>query len=100
MVGMQTLTRKSVPLDADELALAHAIQSGATPERAAIEALVGPLPVHVSEAQAISTLIALGAARVKEETIRAGYAALAATLDDEDRQFAAAQRARRARMTD
>lgn len=97
---MQTLTRKSVPLDTDELALAHAIQSGATPERAAIEALVGPLPAHVSEAQVIGALIALGAARVKEETIHAGYAALAATLDDEDRQFAAAQRARRARMTD
>jgi len=97
---MQTIARKSVPVDSDELAIARAVLDGATPERAAIEALTGPLPERVSEAQALATMLSLGAQRVREAVIHAGYAAYAASLADEDRQHAAVVRSRRARLTD
>ncbi|WP_265523492.1 hypothetical protein [Oerskovia flava] len=97
---MQTITRKSVPLEESELDVVAAVRSGDSPERAALEALVGRLPQNVSESQVLADLVALGAARVREQAVHAGYAAYAAALDDEDRQFAAAQRTRRARLTD
>ena len=97
---MQTLTRKSVPVDGDELAVARAVLEDGTPERAAIEALSGPLPGRISEAQALATMLALGAQQVREAVIHAGYAAYAATLDDEDRRHAAVVRSRRSRLTD
>ena len=97
---MHTLTRKSVPLPDDVIEVAHAIQAGSPVERSAVEALTGPLPARVSESQAISRLVALGAAQVRLATIEAGYAAYAASLNDEDRAYADAQRTRRARLTD
>lgn len=97
---MEPLARKSVPTHASELDIARAIQAPGTPERAAIEALVGPMNATVSEAQALSALLTAGAAQVREAVIHAGYAAYAAALDDEDRQHAAAIRTRRHRLTD
>ena len=97
---METIARKSVPTHASELEVAHAIQAAGTPERAAIEALVGPMNTNVSEAQALSALLAAGAAQVREGVIHASYAAYAAALDAEDHQHATAVRARRHRLTD
>lgn len=97
---MQTVSRKSVPTHASELDVARAIQTAGTPERVAIEVLVGPMSAHVSEAQALSALLVAGATQVREAVINAQYAEYAAALDDDDRQYAAAVRARRDRLTD
>lgn len=97
---MQTITRKSVPLEESQLDVVAAVRSSDSPERAALELLVGRLPQNVSESQVLADLVALGAARVREEATHAGYAAYAASVDDDDRQFAAAQRTRRTRLTD
>ncbi|OMH23700.1 hypothetical protein BKD30_12165 [Tersicoccus phoenicis] len=85
-----------MPVDAAELALADLVRTPGSPERAAVEAIVGPLPERLSEAQTISSLLAVARATVRDEVIASGYAAYAATLDDDDRAFAAATRARRA----
>lgn len=90
-----TLPRKSIPLDADELSLAKEIRTPGTPERAAVEAVLGPLPDRLSESQALSTLMAVARASVREQVTSHGYAAYAAALNDEDLAFTAANRARR-----
>lgn len=97
---MEVSTRKSIPTHASELDTARAIQVPGTPERAAIEALIGPMSTNVSEAQALSALLTAGAAQVREAVIVQGYAAYAAALDDEDGQYASAVRGRRHRLTD
>jgi len=88
-------TRKSVPLAADELALAREVRTPGTPERAAVEALVGPLPERLSESQALAALMSVAQTSIREHVSTSGYAAYAAALDDEDRAYAAANRARR-----
>lgn len=91
-----TMTRKSVPLDADELTLAERVRGHGTPEREAVEAVIGRLPERLSEAQALAALMSVARSSVREQVTSAGYAAYAAAMDDEDRAFAAASRARRA----
>lgn len=94
-MGTGTLTRKSAPLDDEQLAVVEAIHVGGTPERAAFESLVGQARSKVSEAQAISTLVSLGIDRVREAVLDQQYAAYAAAMDDEDREYAETVRARR-----
>lgn len=91
-----TLSRKSVPLDHEELELAKKVREPGTPEREAVESVVGPLPSRLSEAQALSALMAVAKQSVHDHVTSTGYADYAAALDDEDRAFAAATRARRA----
>lgn len=91
-----TVSRKSVPVDLDELTLASQIREPGTPEREAVESVLGSLPGRLSEAQALSALMAVARRSVREQVTSAGYAAYAAALDEEDRSFAAASRARRA----
>lgn len=95
IMSTSTVTRKSIPLDVDELTLADQVRKPGTRERAAVEAVMGPLPERLSEAQALSALIAVAQATVREKVISSGYADYAAALDAEDRAFAAATRARR-----
>lgn len=91
-----TLSRKSVPVDPDELTLAGQVREPGSPERDAVESVIGPLPERLSEAQALSALMSVARRSVREQVTSAGYAAYAAALDEEDRAFAAATRARRA----
>lgn len=91
-----TLSRKSVPLDPDELSLADQVRTLGTPEREAVEVITGPLPERLSEAQALSALMSVARQSVREQVTSTGYAAYAAALDDEDRAFAATTRTRRA----
>ena len=91
-----TVTRKSVPVDADVLQLAQAIREPGSPERAAVEAVVGPLPERLSESQALSVLMGIARRSVSDQVVSAGYAVYSAALDEEDRAFAESTRARRA----
>lgn len=90
-----TVVRKSIPLAADELTLTDQVRTPGTRERAAVEAVMGPLPERLSEAQALSALISVAQATVREKVTSSGYADYAAALDGEDRAFAAATRVRR-----
>lgn len=94
-MNTSTLTRKSVPLDAETDTLAHEVREPGTPARRAVESVVGPLPDTLSEAQALANLLAVARASVRDQVNATGYAAYAASVDDEDRAFAAAARARR-----
>lgn len=96
LMNSMTLSRKSVPVDLDELELAKKIREPGTPEREAVESVVGPLPARLSESQALSALMSVARRSVRDQVTSAGYAAYAAALDEEDREFAATTRARRA----
>ena len=91
-----TAARKSVPLHDDQLTLAEQVREPSTPEREAVESVIGPLPGRLSEAQALAALMSVATRSVCEQVTSAGYAAYAAALDEEDRAFATATRARRA----
>jgi hypothetical protein len=80
------------------MAVVSAIQAGGTPERAAVEQLAGPLGAKLSDAQTISTLIALGIAQVRDAVLDAHYAVYAAEMDDEDREVTQTLRGRRTRL--
>lgn len=94
-MNTETVSRKSVPVDSDELRLAQAIRELGSPEREAVEAVVGRLPERLSEAQALSALMAVARHSVSDWVTSAGYAAYAEAIDEEDRAFAASTRARR-----
>ena len=94
---MQTITRKSVPVDEPLTAFVTAIRTPGTPEHAAIETITGPLPVRMTEAAALSTLLSLGKDVVADAMAYGSYAADAAAPSDEDREYDQWSRARRAR---
>ena len=94
-MSTSTLSRKSVPVDAEMSTFTRDIRTPGTPAREAVEALVGPLPDHLSEAQALSTLLNVARDKVKETANASGYAAYAATLNEEDRAAADHGRKRR-----
>ncbi len=94
-MNTETVSRKSVPVDSDELRLAQAIRELGSPEREAVEAVIGRLPERLSEAQALSALMAVARHSVSDWVTAAGYAAYGEALDEEDRAFAASTRARR-----
>lgn len=82
-------TRKAVPLSSEEIAAVDAARTGG------ILAELAGAGSSRSEAAALHALVMLGLAKVKEASETRGYAALAASLDDEDRAYAAALRGRR-----
>ena len=86
-------TRKSVPLTKDELAALEAARTNGTPVNDALTELVGPEAVR-SEATTLQALIHLGFNVVKERAMDHGYAALAASQNQEDRDYEAAMRRR------
>jgi hypothetical protein len=82
-------TRKAVPLNEDEIT---AIDKARTSP--ALAELAGQSAVR-SEASTLHALVMLGLAQVNERAQLTGYAALAASQDDEDRAYAVALRGRR-----
>lgn len=82
-------TRKAVPLSDDEVTAVEAARMGH-----ALAELAGQGAVR-SEASALHALVMLGLAQVKEHARVEGYAALAASQDDEDRAYADAVRSTR-----
>jgi hypothetical protein len=94
---MKAAIRKSVPLTAEEQAQLERLRDSHTPEREALEAALGaPLAPEASEAEVLRALLSVGRMEVAERLVATGYAALAASEDDEDRAVRAAIRARAA----
>ena len=81
-------TRKAVPLSGEEIAAVDAARTGGVLAELAGEG------ASRSEASALHALVMLGLARVKEANESRGYAALAASQNDEDRAYAHALRGR------
>lgn len=88
-----TVARKPVPLDDNDLNLLTELKTtDSTFQRALLE-LAGP-PAVKSEASILHALVSLGLQRVDEQSQLAGYAALAAAQDEDDRAFHDAMRKR------
>ena len=81
-------TRKAVPLSTAEIAAVDAARTGGV-----LAELAGENAVR-SESAALHALVVMGLAQVNEAEQARGYAALAASQDDEDRAYAAALRGR------
>jgi len=97
LLAVQTITRKSVPVDEPLTAFVTAIRTPGTSERAAIETITGPLPERMTEAAALSTLLSLGHGVVADAMAYNSYAADAAAPSDEDRKYDQWSRERRTR---
>jgi hypothetical protein len=87
-------TRRNVPIDPDELAIVEAARDQGSPAYQALVELVGPVAVR-SEAATLHAALSLGLGVIKERVAEHGYAALAASQTDEDREFHAIMRQRR-----
>ncbi|MDR1187614.1 MAG: hypothetical protein LBK95_09180 [Bifidobacteriaceae bacterium] len=92
--------RKSVPLTPSQVALVERVREPGSPERAAIEGVVGPVVGTLSEARALSELIEVALKVLREVRLEQGYAALACASDQGDEAHARAVRARRGRLDD
>ncbi|WP_331773364.1 hypothetical protein OG948_59290 (plasmid) [Embleya sp. NBC_00888] len=93
----ETKIRKSVPLNPDDI---HALTELRTPDTGLNEALKvllakAGLPEPGNESAALHALLVLGRRAVEEQAQLTGYAAYAASLDDEDRAVAKSMRRRR-----
>lgn len=87
--------RKSVPLGQAELEALAKLQDTSSPERDALQRLVGISPSErLSEAEGLPAIIRAGIARIEEQTVSDGYAAMAAEMSDEDRAYIRAARRR------
>lgn len=97
MCGMEAPVLKSVPLDDSLAALATAICTPNTPERAAVESITGPLPAKMTEAAALNTLLTLAKGVVADAMAYTSYASEAAAPSDDDHEYEQWSRGRRAR---
>ena len=97
LLNVQGTTRKSVPVDEPLTAFITAIRTPGTPENAAIETITGPLPMRMTEAAALSTLLSLGKDVVADAMAYNSYVADAASPSDEDREYDQWSRERRVR---
>ncbi len=88
--------RKTVPLTPDELTLIETLRTVGTTEHSALLDLAGA-GADRSEATTLHALISLGIATLEDRVAERGYAELAATRTDEDREFHDAMRSRRRR---
>ncbi|WP_327048294.1 hypothetical protein OG320_10680 [Microbispora sp. NBC_01189] len=88
-------SRAPVPLNDQDKEFLDAIRTPGTPENSAIERLVGKtLGLETSTSSALHTLVDVARKAVLEEVMVSGYAALAASLDDDDHAFTRAARRR------
>lgn len=96
-----TTARKSIPLTAEDQAQLDRLRTPGTPEHEALSQMSGtPIPDNASEAETLHALLSVGHAVIVERVMLTGYAALAATQDDEDRSARRAMRDRAARLGD
>lgn len=96
-----TRARKSIPLTAEDQAQLDRLRTPGTPEHEALSQMSAtPIPDNASEAETLHALLSVGHAVILERVMLAGYAALAAAQDDEDRSARRAMRDRAARLGD
>ncbi len=93
--GMRTATRKSVPLEQEDLEVIDLLQTaGSAEQRALIEVTGITLDENASEATSIRALIAAGRIVIEQAVISEGYEAYAASLTPEDQEAHDAMRGR------
>jgi hypothetical protein len=96
-----TKIRKSVPLTAADTQSVASLRGDISWQEAALEIAGIELSPDPSEAEALHALVAVGrsvlADRVSEKTMASGYAALAESYTDEDRDLSRASGRRTAR---
>lgn len=98
----EAVTRKSVPLSPDDLTVLADIRNPDSTLHDALKAILDEagLPEPGSESQALHALLVLGRRCVEERAQLSGYAAYAASLDEEDHAVERALRQRRRVATD
>ena len=91
----KALTRKSVPVTAEDARTVERVREPHSMERAALAELGIELSANPSEAEALQALIEAGRAAVQQQVMVSGYAALAASQNDEDHEYEQTMRQRR-----
>ena len=91
----RTVARKSVPVTAEDAQAVERVRQPQSVERAALAALGIELSENPSEAEALQALIEAGRAAVQQQVMVSGYAALAASQNDEDHEYEQTMRQRR-----
>ncbi|MEU0574526.1 hypothetical protein [Dermacoccus nishinomiyaensis] len=66
-----------------------------SPERQAVEEVVGPLPAHLSEGQALAALVQVGREHLRERSLDSAYAEYASHETGDDLEHVRSNRARR-----
>jgi hypothetical protein len=79
----------------EDMKLVDAIRTPGTPEHEEMAAILPGLTERTPTSTVLAAILHLGAKKVTEKAVETGYAALAASLDDEDNAFYAAARERR-----
>jgi hypothetical protein len=97
---MTTTARKSVPIARAEYELVQRIQTPGSPEQDAVRAAGVQLSDQPSEAEALHALLVVGHRALDERLLEIGYAALAASEDEEDRRVRRELRRRADRFAD
>jgi hypothetical protein len=97
---MPVATRKSVPVERAEYDLVQRLREPGSPEQEAVRAAGVELSERPSEAEALHALLVVGRRALDEQLLEMGYAALAASEDEEDRQVRRELRRRAERLAD
>jgi hypothetical protein len=92
----KTLSRKTVPVTAEDTRTVDRVREPHSAHRAALAELLGvELSANPSEAEVLQALVEAGRMALEQQVMVTGYAALAAAQDEEDREYELAMRGRR-----
>lgn len=95
-LARKPVTRKTVPVTEEGTAAVERVREPASAYRQALAELLGiELSANPSEAEVLQALVEAGRIAVEQKVMVTGYAALAASRDDEDRAYERAMRSRR-----
>lgn len=92
---MPAVTRKSIPITEECLHLAEKIRVVGSPERSALEEVMGDLPEKLSESQAVSAMLSYVERTLAEKLLELEYEEYAAAVTPEDESFSQSTRSRR-----
>src|SRR5690348_15212438 len=91
----KTVARKSVPVTEEDAQTVQRVRQSQSVERAALAEMGITLSANPSEAEALQALVEAGRTAIQQQVMVSGYAALAASKNDEDREYEQAMRQRR-----
>lgn len=87
--------RKSVPVSVIDLEFTDRVRVITSPERQAVEEVVGPLPAQLSEGQALAALVQVAREHLRERSLDSAYAEYASHETGDDLEHVRSNRARR-----
>jgi len=91
----KTMVRKSVPVTEEDAQTVQRVREPQSLERAALAEMGIELSANPSEAEALQALVEAGRTAIQQQVMVSGYAALAASQNQEDREYEQAMRQRR-----